>query len=141
MVLTMTDTYAKPLPLPDEPSQPFFDGLVNDTLMLQHCRTCDAWMWPVTQHCRTCLSGDVEWAASSGRGTLYSFALVHQVYHPGFADEIPYNVVFVDLDEGVRMTSNVVGIANEDLHAGIKLVATFEHVGDGLVIPKFTPAQ
>ena len=137
----MSDTYAKPLPLPDEYSQPFFDGLVNDTLMLQHCRACGAWMWPATQHCRTCLSSDVEWAASSGRGTLYSFALVHQVYHPGFADEIPYNVVFVDLEEGVRMTSNVVGMANEDLRAGIELVVTFEHVGDGLVIPKFKPAN
>jgi len=137
----MTETYAKPLPLPDEFSQPFFDGLVNDTLMLQHCHACDGWMWPVTQHCRTCMSGDVEWRAASGRGTLYSFALVHQVYHPGFADEVPYNVVFVDLDEGVRMTSNVVGMANEDLRAGLKLVATFDHVGDGHVIPKFQPAE
>ena len=137
----MIDTYAKPLPQPDEYSQPFFDGLVNNTLMLQHCGACDSWMWPVTQRCRSCLSADVEWTASSGRATLYSFALVHQVYHPGFADEIPYNVAFVDLDEGVRMTTNVVGVENEDLRVGMKLVATFEQVGEGLVIPKFKPFE
>jgi len=140
MELKMTDTYNKPLPLPDEASQPFFDGLVNDTLMLQHCRTCDSWMWPVTQRCRNCLSADVEWASSSGRATLYSFALVHQVYHPGFADDVPYNVAFVDLDEGVRMTTNVVGVENDELRVGMKLIATFEHVGEGQVIPKFKPA-
>lgn len=129
--------YRKPLPIRDERSAPFFDGLLAGSLMLQHCVDCDQWMWPVTVRCRHCLSDQLEWKASRGLGTLYSFALVHQVYHPGFADEIPYNVAFVDLDEGVRVTTNIVGTANEALKIGSRVELAVEHVSDDMALAKF----
>ena len=84
-----------------------------------------------------CFSADLEWAPAGGRGALYSFALMHQVYDPAFADEVPYNIAVVELDEGVRMTTNVVGCANEELWIGMPLEVTFEHVSDEVAIPKF----
>ncbi len=140
-------TASKPIPIPDERSAPFFEGAGRGELMLLRCASCRTWMWPGAQfattirsRCVNCYSGELEWTAASGRGTLYSFALMHQVYDPSFADEVPYNVAIVELDEGVRMTSNVVGCADQELAVGMPLKVVFEDVGEGISIPKFTPA-
>jgi hypothetical protein len=65
---------------------------------------------------------------------------MHQVMNPGFASAVPYNVAQVDLDEGVRITSNIVGIDNAALRIGMRLEAVFEAVGATVSIPKFRPA-
>ena len=131
------EDYIKPLPIRDERSAPFFDGLLEGELWLQHCLACDQWMWPVTLRCRHCLSDQLEWKASAGTGTLYSFALVHQIYHPGFADEIPYNVAFVDLDEGVRVTTNIIGTHNDELVIGSRVELATERITQDLALAKF----
>ncbi len=92
---------------------------------------------PLRPRCVQCFSADLEWAPAAGRGTLYSFALMHQVYDPAFAEDVPYNIAVVELDEGVRMTTNVVGCANEELWIGMPLEVTFEHVSEEVAIPKF----
>ena len=73
--------------------------------------------------------------------TLYTFAVMHQVMNPGFASSVPYNVSQVDLDEGVRMVSNVVGIENAALKPGMRLEVVFESHDGTVSIPKFQPAQ
>jgi uncharacterized OB-fold protein len=132
--------YSKPIPLPDQASQPFFDGTLRGELLLQRCNTCGTWMWPVRVRCIACFGDELRWAAAAGTGTLYSFTLVHQVFHPGFAEEVPYNVAFVDLTEGVRIITNIVGVANDELRIGLPVVATFERISDDLALPKFRPA-
>ena len=139
-----TTAHAKPVPVPDEASEAFFDGALRGELMLLRCRACATFMSPTAYlgvpprpRCLSCFSGDLEWAPSSGRATLYSFALMHQVYDPAFAAEVPYNLAVVELDEGVRMTTNVVGCANEALYIGMRLEVTFEHVSEEVAIPKF----
>jgi uncharacterized OB-fold protein len=88
-----------------------------------------------------CLSTDITWAQASGKGTLYTFALMHQVLHPGFASEVPYNVAEVDLEEGVRVTSTIVGCPNDNLRIGMFLEVTFEDITDEVSLPKFKPAE
>jgi len=88
-----------------------------------------------------CLSTDITWAQASGKGTLYTFALMHQVLHPGFASEVPYNVAEVDLEEGVRVTSTIVGSPNDNLRIGMPLEVTFEAITDEVSLPKFKPAE
>jgi uncharacterized OB-fold protein len=97
-------------------------------------------MWPVKPGCINCLSPDVEWVQVSGKATLYSFVLMHQVYHPAFAAEVPYNIAEVDLAEGLRIISNVVGCSNAELAIGMPLAVTFEDVSDEVTLPKFQPA-
>jgi hypothetical protein len=133
--------YKKPIPTPDEASQPFFDGAREHRLMIQQCTTCGAVMWPVKSRCNNCLSPTVNWVQASGKGTLYTFALMHQLYHPGFADEVPYNIVQVDLEEGLRITSNVVGCSNDDLQIGMPLEVTFDDITDEVTLPRFKPAR
>jgi uncharacterized OB-fold protein len=133
--------YTKPIPRPDAHSQPFFDGSLRGELMLQRCGACSRWMWPVRARCIECFSDDLAWTAARGTGTLYSYTLVHQVFHPGFASEVPYNVAMVDLDEGVRMVTNIVGLPDEELRVGMPLVVEFERISDELALPKFRPAE
>ena len=132
--------YQKPIPIPDEASKPFFDGAKQHRLMIQQCSSCGTVMWPVKSRCDNCLNANVTWVQASGKGTLYSFALMHQIYHPGFASEIPYNIAEVDLEEGLRILSIVVGCSNNELHIGMSLEVTFEDVTDEVTLPKFKPA-
>lgn len=136
----MSQSASKPVPVPDEVSAPFFDGVRQDRLILQHCATCDRWSFPVRERCPHCFAAKLAWRPASGRATLYTFTIMHQVMNPGFATSVPYNVAQVDLDEGVRMTTNIVDIANDQLRIGMKLQAVFEDAGDGVKLPKFKPA-
>src|SRR3954451_22208746 len=144
---TSIATAPKPVPVPDESSAPFFDGALAGRLMLRRCRTCATFMSPIAgigapvrPRCVACFSGDVEWAASSGRASLYSFVIMHQLYDEAFAADIPYNIAVVETDEGVRLTTQVVGCANEALVIGMALVVVFERLSDDVTIPKFRPA-
>jgi uncharacterized OB-fold protein len=135
----MSQTTAKPVPVPDEISAPFFDGARDSKLMLQHCSACDRWSFPVRERCPNCFAARLQWRQASGHGTLYTFTIMHQVMNPGFASAVPYNVAQVDLAEGVRMTSNIVGVPNDQLRIGMQLEAIFEDVGDNVRLPKFRP--
>jgi uncharacterized OB-fold protein len=128
----------KPLPEADEASQPFFDGAMEGRLMLMRCTACGAYRFPSRMHCDVCLSTNVEWTAASGRGTVYSFGVMHQKYHPGFFPEIPYNLALIELQEGPRMVSNVVGTENANIRVGMPVMVDFERHED-VAIPKFRP--
>jgi uncharacterized protein len=132
--------YKKPIPLPDEASRPFFEGAREHRLMIQQCTTCGAVMWPVASRCDNCLNPTVCWVQASGKGTLYTFSLMHQVYHAGFASEVPYNVAQVDLEEGLRVISTIVGCSNAELRIGMALEVTFADITDAVSLPKFQPA-
>jgi uncharacterized protein len=136
----MSQPVSKPVPIPDTVSATFFDGARSGKLMLQHCASCNGWSFPVRERCPHCFAGSLGWRAASGRGTLYTFAIMHQVMNPGFASAVPYNVSQIDLEEGVRMVTNIVGIANDALRIGMKLQVCFEDAGDNVRIPKFCPA-
>ncbi len=135
----MSQPPARPAPIPDEMSAPFFQGAREGKLMLQHCAGCDAWSFPVRERCPHCFAAKLTWRQASGRGSLYTFTIMHQIMNPGFASAVPYNVAQIDLEEGVRMISNVVGIDNNALIPGMKLQAVFEEAGENVSIPKFRP--
>src|SRR5215213_5155226 len=96
--MPMSQTATKPVPVPDEISAPFFKGAREGKLMLQHCSGCERWSFPVRERCPHCFAARLEWRQASGRGTLYTFTVMHQVMNPGFASAVPYNVAQVDLE-------------------------------------------
>lgn len=132
--------YGKPIPVPDEASRPFFDGLQNQELVIMRCASCRRWRLPSAQRCPACWSLDYAWERASGRGQVYTFALMHHVLHPGFADGAPYNVTTVELHEGPRFTTNLIGVANDQIKVGMPVVAAYEQVNDEATILKFRPA-
>jgi uncharacterized protein len=130
----------RPLPIPDEASQPFFDGAKEDKLLLRYCRTCDRWLGYAVELCDNCFSTKLEWKESAGKGTVYSFIIMHQVIHPGFASVVPYNVATVELEEGPRLHTNLVNIANDQIKVDMPVRVTFEKLDEDVTVPKFEPA-
>ena len=129
---------SRPAPVPDEASQPFFDAAAKGVLLIKHCPGCSRYLAPAAEVCDACHSTGLEWREASGRGTLYSFVINHQVLHPGFAGEVPYNVCVIELEEGPRVTGNYLG-DNKELRVDMALQVTFVRVGD-VSVPQWVTA-
>jgi uncharacterized OB-fold protein len=138
--VTTSTEYAKPLPVRTEENAPFWDSAKRHALEMQRCGDCGRFRYPVADFCPRCLSPEYEWRPVSGKSTLYSFIIVHQRYDPSFADDLPYNVAVVELDEGPRLVSNIVGIPNSDIRVGMPLTIIYEDVTEEFTLPKFKPA-
>lgn len=130
-------TVSKPLPEADESSRPFFEGAMQGRLMLMKCGDCGQFRIPSRHHCDECLSSNFTWEQASGRGAVRTYGVMHQRYHPGF--ETPYNVAVVELEEGPRITTNVVGLDNAEIRVGMPVVVDWERHSD-VALPKFRPA-
>ncbi len=109
--------------------------------MIQRCKGCGTHLYPGRQLCTECLGEALEWVQASGRGTLFTFGIMHQRYHPGFVDDLPYNVAVVELEEGPRLNTNIVGVENEALRVGMAVEVIFEELTDEISLPKFRPAD
>lgn len=130
----------RPIPTVSAEMRPFYEGARRHQLLVQRCRACGALRFPARALCSECLSIAAEWTPVSGRGEIYSFNVMHQVYHPGFAAEVPYAVVLVKLEEGPKLISNLVGVAPADIRIGLPVRVVFEALDDEVTLPKFTPA-
>lgn len=132
--------YNKPIPTITPDMRPFFDAAKRHELVVQRCRQCGTHRFPAREICSHCLSRDSEWVKVSGEGEVFSFNVMHQVYHPGFADEVPYAVVVVKLKEGAKMNSNLKGIAPHAIKIGMPVTVVFDDITDEVTLPKFVPA-
>ena len=132
-------TYDKPLPKLTALNRPFWDGTLRGELRTQRCRSCEKHWYPIEPRCPKCLSDQYDWAVLSGRGTVLSFVVFHQVYDARFKDAVPYNVALVELEEDVRMFSNIVGIADDLIHVGMPVQVEFHPATSEVAIPRFRP--
>lgn len=128
----------KPEPRPTPETQEFWDGTAAGELRLQRCRSCEVFYFPPRPFCPHCLGDDVVWVRTKGRGRLYSYVINHRP-PPAFGTE-PYAIAIVELDEGPRLMSNIVGVPNTPaaLVLDMPLEVTFETRGD-VAVPLFTP--
>ncbi len=134
-----TPTPSKPIPEPDAASAPFWEGSLEGKFRLMRCTACGTARLPSRQHCDACLSPDYEWFDASGKGTIRTFGVMHQKYHPGFLAETPYTVAIVELDEGPRLPTNIVGLNGGKATVGMRVVVDWERHED-VALPKFRPA-
>lgn len=95
-------TPAKPIPHPNELSRPYWEAAAQGQLVLQCCTACGKIRHYPRRLCGACWSDAIEWKPSLARGRIHSWTVAHHAFHPAFADELPYVLVTVDLDEGVR---------------------------------------
>ena len=128
------------IPEPSEQTKPFFDGAAEGKLRLQVCADCGTWAFPLTQICGHCGSTDIEWRDASGRGTVYAHGRLQRVYHPRHQDHLPIILAQVDIEEGIRLNTNVVDIDPAELKTGAAVEVAFETFPDGGVLPVFKPA-
>ena len=128
------------IPTPDEQSAPFFAGARDGKLMLQHCNACQRWLHPVRSRCPLCASTDLEWAKASGRGVVYSHGLLQRASHPRHEGRLPIVLAVIDLEEGVRFSSNLVEVEPERVRAGMPVEVAFEPVSEA-ALPVFRPVD
>jgi uncharacterized OB-fold protein len=131
---------AKPLPVPSAWSKPFWEAARRNELVLKRCVQCGHVDHPPYLYCTECGSEESEWVKASGKATLYAFAVnTYGVPFP-FVLDLPYVTALVDLPEGPRMISNVVGCSPGDLRNGMALEVVFERVEGDVVLPRWRPA-
>lgn len=130
----------KPLPRLDGAERPFWEGLREGQIRVQHCLSCGTPRFPASRYCPVCHSPESEWRAVEPTGEVETFCVFHKAYFPGFVPEMPYAVIQVKLDCGVRFFSNIVGVANADLRTGMRVEAVFEPANREVALLKFRPA-
>jgi uncharacterized OB-fold protein len=133
-------TYSKPLPTLEGLSQEFYDWCKKHELRFQRCSDCATWRHVPREMCAECGSWNWEWAQSSGRGTLFTWTIAERPLHTGFVDAVPYASVVIEMEEGVRIVSEVVDVAPGDLEMDMPVEVTFDDVTDEITLPKFRQA-
>ena len=135
----MADPSKLSLPVATPETQHFWEGTQEGELRLQKCLSCSDTYFPPRPFCPACSSQDVDVFTASGRATLYSYIINHRP-HPAF--DGPYSIAVVELEEGPRMMSNIVGVENtpENLVLDMPLEVVFEDANEEIAIPKFKPA-
>jgi len=130
----------RPAPIPDADSAPYWSAAHDGRLVIQRCDRCGSHQLYPRDRCLAC-RGPVQWVEASGRGTVYSFTVIRQNYARPFRDWIPYVVALVDLEEGPRLMTNIVGCEPDAVRVGLAVRATFEVVSDDAGIALFVPVE
>ena len=129
----------RPIPRSDEPdTAAFWQGTKEKEFRYQQCKRCNTVVFYSRRHCTGCTDGELQWKTSAGTGSVYTFSVVRQSYHPFFRNMVPYVVAWIDMDEGPRILSNVTGVAPEDVSVGQKVQVEWEE-HETLNIPLFKP--
>ncbi|MDJ0270151.1 MAG: Zn-ribbon domain-containing OB-fold protein [Aigarchaeota archaeon] len=136
-------SYPKPLPEVTPLTKPFWEASKRGELLLQRCKNCSTYIWYPRHICINCGSRELEWVKASGKGKVYSYTIVRQVIgnSPEFSKEIPFVVAEIELDEGARICSNIVGVKPEDVSIGMPVEVFFEECTPEISLPKFKPAR
>lgn len=136
----MTDTIPKPRPVPTPVTQPFWDALREDRIVVQHCDACDGWVHYPRRRCSHCLSDRLSFREVDGAATVYTYTVARQATAPPFADEVPQIIAIVELLPGVRVTTTLVDVAPEDVRIGMPVAPVFDHGDDGATLLRYRPA-
>ena len=138
----MAPTYTGPIPKPTPETKPFWDAAKQHQLLIQRCDDCGQYYFYPRPLCPQCLSRHVQWVQVSGRGTLHTFVINH---HPprNFPAAGPYIIGIVQLDEGPRLMTNIVGIEPDPNRprCDMPVEVVFDHITDDITLPKFRPAS
>ncbi len=129
----------KPMPIPTEISAPFWEGLKAERLLIQQCDDCNHWVFYPRRHCPACFAHALTWREVSGAATLYSYTVTRIATLPDFADEMPQLLAVIELEQGVRINSNLVGLDEIEVKIGMPLQPVFAEVdAKGTRLLRFT---
>ncbi|MEV5539059.1 Zn-ribbon domain-containing OB-fold protein [Saccharopolyspora shandongensis] len=124
--------------IPDAETRPFWDGIAAGELRIQRCADCEAAVFYPRSVCPGCFGDRLDWFTASGRGTVYSWTVAHKAFGE-FADQAPFTVALVELDEGPRMLTRIVGPQDEGrVRIGDRVELVITRLGaDGPELPCF----
>ena len=136
----MTTTPQRPVPHPTPETQRYWDGTKRHELWLPYCPSCKEHFFYPRPFCPRCFSFEVEWKQASGRGTLYTYSIQYRPQAPGFTP--PYVTAIVQLEEGPRLMTNLVGLDPdpEKIRCDMPVEVEFLDLTDEISLPVFRPA-
>ena len=137
-----------PKPFASWETRAYWEGCGRHELVLQRCRQCKTVQHRPRAVCAGCLGNDIEHFAASGRGSVYTYTITHQNGVPPFRDALPYVLAYVDLEEGPRLMTNIIGCEPDQVEIGMAVGVDFQDVDAGdhgeagvaLAVPRFRPA-
>jgi hypothetical protein len=127
------------VPAPSGLNKEFYRHCANGELRFQRCSGCGTWRHPPRVMCARCASEAWEWQRSSGRGKVYTWTVTHQALFPAFAEDLPYAVVVVELEEGVRLVSGLRGLSPADLEVDLPVEVELVKASDDVGLHYFRP--
>lgn len=135
----MSGAAERPLPVANAETRELLAGTRRGELLLQRCGDCGGYRFIPRKFCDQCGSLAWNWRPASGRGELISFATVHQVFHAGFVDRVPYRIGVVELAEGPRLITALLADPQQELRAGLPVRVDFEQRTEEITMPIFRP--
>jgi uncharacterized OB-fold protein len=133
----MSDLVPKPKPRPAPESLPYWQAAREHRLALPKCEDCQKFWFPPSRTCPHCLSTNFSFQNVSGKGKIFSFVTFHRVYRPAFANDVPYVVALIELDEGPRLLSNIMGVTHDQVKCEMLVEVVFDDYDEDISIPKF----
>ena len=132
-----------PLPEPDALTQFFWDGVKEHKLLILRCQACGNYVHYPRPICNTCLSMELAPQLVSGKGTLFSYTVTVQAFHPYFIDKVPYVLAVVELpeQEGLKLTTNIIDCPEDRLRIGLPVEVVFREVAPSFTLPLFRPTR
>ena len=129
------------VPVPDILTQPYWDGCKNHVIKVQQCQSCGRKRHRPAAGCHWCGGRGVDWVELSGRGTLYTYTVVHRAFHPSLSEEVPYIVGLVAAEEDptVRFHTRILDCDQSDVRVGMNLSVVFREEAEGIVLPYWRP--
>jgi hypothetical protein len=130
----------KPVPETQPWSDKFWEGTRQGELLIQVCKDCQSTIFYPRKFCPECWSGNLDWIQASGKATVFTFSTAYSMVEPKFMDELPYTIAYVDLEEGIRMMTRIVGCDPKDVTFGMPVEVVF-HEREGFFLPYFRPVK
>jgi hypothetical protein len=137
---TIDETTGRYLPILYKEELPYWHAAREHKLVLQRCTPCDRFWYPIGPACPFCLSDTYEWGTLSGRGVISSYVVYHKGWTPWLESRVPYAVVQVELEEGPRLTANLLDVPASEVRIGMPVEAAYEKISDEITLVQFRPS-
>jgi uncharacterized OB-fold protein len=140
MSVTESMIAGRALPQPDNTSRRYWTEAAQGNLLIQRCPSCQSYQFYPRPLCLQC-GDEPDWVPASGRGTLHTYTIIRQNKTPPFAALVPYAVAIVELDEGVRMMTNLIDCDVDQLSIGMPVEVVLAPVNESIGLPFWRPAS
>lgn len=133
----LEETIPRPVlwPVSYDSASEFWEGAKRHELIFQKCKECGKWLHLPRPMCPACNSTEIEWVQSSGKGSVFSHVTYHQSADPAY--KAPYAVVLVELEEGMRLVSNMTDCLPIEIEIGMPVEVVFDDIAEDLTLPRF----
>jgi uncharacterized OB-fold protein len=133
----------RPIPVPNEWTQPFWDAARNGVLALQRCQVCGHFQHPPYATCVRCIATELAFEPVSGRGAIHAYTIMYHAGDRRFASAIPYASIVVELDDapGAFLVSNLLDAPYTEARVGRRVEVVFEPLNEAITLPQFRLAR